>query len=147
MTLDVSSSISSYTWINESVTNTSLTVSMEDTYPLYVKGDSICEDTVDVQVIEQCAGIVHVPNAFTPNGDDLNDLFEPYIRFVTDYKITIFNQWGEVVFVSEDETVHWDGEYNGETVPDVYSYKIEYSYQSDGEMIDETKSGYLNLIK
>jgi len=147
ITLDPETDAQVYTWVNESISDQSLLVSTEGIYPLVLVGDSICNDTVNVHVIDQCAAIVYVPNAFTPNGDNINDTFEPYAKFLTTYKMTIFNQWGEIVFVSEDETMHWDGMYKGEIVEDVYTYQLEYMYVLNGEEVKEVKTGFFHLIK
>jgi gliding motility-associated-like protein len=56
-----------------------------------------------------------VPNAFTPNMDDTNDVFKPFVPFtdIDSYKIVIYNRWGEQVFSSEDPKQAWDGKRNG----------------------------------
>lgn len=75
---------------------------------------------------------ITIPTAFTPNGNggnggsydpnDLsNDIFYPFVRFVDDFRMRIFNRWGELVFESEDLRVGWDGYYKGTLSPqDVY---------------------------
>ncbi len=70
----------------------------------------------------------YVPNAFTPNGDGLNDDFGPHGQFyLDDYEIFIYNRWGELVFHSTDVFQRWDGQsYKGEDLPTgVYSYLIK----------------------
>ena len=74
---------------------------------------------------------ITVPTAFTPNpsggggswtpGDLSNDVFYPFVRFVDDFRMRIFNRWGELVFESTDISLGWDGFYRGELSPqDVY---------------------------
>nr|MDQ3101228.1 PKD domain-containing protein [Bacteroidota bacterium] len=75
---------------------------------------------------------VTVPNAFTPgtnggNGggygqhDLSNDVFYPFVRHVEDFRMRIFNRWGELVFESNELAKGWDGYYKGELSPqDVY---------------------------
>ncbi|MBK9177876.1 MAG: PKD domain-containing protein [Flavobacteriales bacterium] len=75
---------------------------------------------------------ITIPTAFTPNGNgsnggswdpnDLsNDVFYPFIRFVKDFRMRVFNRWGELVFESEDVRIGWDGYYRNEISPqDVY---------------------------
>jgi len=50
-----------------------------------------------------------VPNVFTPNGDNQNDLFEWTIEGIEEFNIKIFNRWGTKVFETEDLTQFWDG--------------------------------------
>ena len=69
---------------------------------------------------------IFVPNAFTPNGDGLNDTFEPKAIFVQSYNMVVYNRLGKVVFQSKEITQGWDGTFNGkEATSDVYVYTIE----------------------
>lgn len=71
---------------------------------------------------------IFVPNAFTPNGDGLNDTFEPKAIFVQNFNMIIYNRLGKVVFQSRDIAQGWDGNFNGkEASSDVYIYTIELS--------------------
>jgi len=58
---------------------------------------------------------VYVPNAFTPDGDGVNDLFRPIISGdnYEDYLLMVFNRWGELVFETNNPTMGWDGAYGG----------------------------------
>jgi gliding motility-associated-like protein len=76
---------------------------------------------------------MHVPNAFSPNGDDHNDVFLPRAILVfnqtgnpiLDYEMEIFNSWGEKVFQTDDLNIGWDGTYQGNICPQgVYIYRI-----------------------
>lgn len=73
---------------------------------------------------------VNIPTGFTPNGDNLNDLFRPLgsAAFVTNYQMTIWNRWGQEVFRSTDPNGQgWDGKFNGtDAVIGVYAYIISY---------------------
>jgi gliding motility-associated-like protein len=74
------------------------------------------------------APFLYVPNAFTANGDGLNDKFQWLPVFVKDLEIEIFNRWGEKVFESKDKLAQWDGKYKGDPVQaDVYFYLITYT--------------------
>ena len=84
-----------------------------------------------------------IPNAFTPNSDGLNDYFLPIKREVEDYKMYIFNRFGELVFVSDDIKVGWDGNYKNKIIQDTYFYKIEFN--KNGKLI--TQTGKFVLIK
>lgn len=67
------------------------------------------------------------PNAFTPNGDGINDFLEIGIKEVSFFKIEVFTTRGELVYYSEDVSFRWDGNHlNGSPVPDgQYVYQIE----------------------
>ena len=105
-----------------------------------------CPDTflLPAAVTAIGAGEIQFPNAFTPNRtgptDGLydprsfdNDHFFPLYRGVEDYKLEIFNRWGELLFATEDVRIGWDGYYRGEpSKQDVYVWKA-YAKFSDGE--------------
>lgn len=71
------------------------------------------------------AAVLYVPNAFTPNGDGLNDTFGCKGEGITEYNLQIFDRWGNMIFESNDMRRQWDGNYHNEIAPSgVYVYKI-----------------------
>ncbi|MEP4373695.1 MAG: gliding motility-associated C-terminal domain-containing protein, partial [Algoriphagus sp.] len=89
---------------------------------------------------------ITIPNAFTPNGDGLNDTFIPKLRAVSDFSMAIFNTWGEkMYFTSSLETSGWDGTHQGqESPPGNYLYQITYR---SSEGVQVTKTGGVTLIR
>ncbi len=72
-------------------------------------------------------GNIYVPNAFTPNGDGMNDIFKAEGVDIVNFKMDIFNRWGERVFHSEDIDTGWNGKSPNEdyfSPPGVYPYRI-----------------------
>ncbi|MEZ4757323.1 MAG: choice-of-anchor L domain-containing protein [Flavobacteriales bacterium] len=67
----------------------------------------------------------HFPNAFTPDGDGINDFFLPVGAEITEYQVDVFDRWGELIFSSADTNVPWDGSVNGSdaATTGVYVYK------------------------
>lgn len=66
---------------------------------------------------EDCSPVrskIYYPNAFTPNGDKLNDFYVTPSQYIKDYHIMIFTRWGEKVFESFNVNNNWDGTYLGE---------------------------------
>ena len=51
---------------------------------------------------------VYIPNAFTPDGDGLNDIFIPVGKGITEYTLQIFDRWGELIFQSSYFNKGWD---------------------------------------
>ena len=69
-----------------------------------------------------------IPNTFTPNGDGLNDTWGPLMTEYSEngYMLTIFDRWGQRIFMTEDPTVQWDGTVDGKYVApnSIYTYRI-----------------------
>jgi len=70
--------------------------------------------------------LLHVPNAFSPNTDALNDLYKPFARGIRNYTFEIYDRWGERLFSTSDLNGGWDGNYKGEKAqPGIYFFKVE----------------------
>ena len=68
---------------------------------------------------------LYIPSAFSPDNDDINDLFMAYGVGVQTFEMLIFNRWGELIYESKDQTEGWDGKVNNQYAPsDYYFYKI-----------------------
>lgn len=95
------------------------TASPQDTTTYVVYGTDangcIGFDSVTVNVIIEPG--IHAPNAFSPNGDGNNEFFTPVLLACNLIDFTIYNRWGEVVFVSTDINNGWNGTYNNEEAP------------------------------
>jgi gliding motility-associated-like protein len=69
---------------------------------------------------------VFVPNAFSPNGDGVNDFFALEYRLIDEFLIVIYDRWGNQVYTSTDLKFRWDGTTNGAPNPDgTYVYVIK----------------------
>ena len=67
---------------------------------------------------------VYIPNAFTPNGDGVNDSWTIYTNAVKQFKLEIFNRWGEKVFETENSGQGWDGTFKGKPAENgIYVYQ------------------------
>jgi gliding motility-associated-like protein len=113
-----------YLWSNGSAQQ-QITVGQEGSYILSVSNScGTNSDTIHLR-IEACNQLVWVPNAFTPNNDGKNDVFLPYVENVFEYRLIIFNRWGEMVFETTSPNHGWDGTFKGEKALDaVYVYKM-----------------------
>ena len=101
---------------------------------------------VDVIVVCLNRGDLSVPNAFTPNGDNNNDKFclQGWSYCASDFKVMIFNRWGEKVFESRDPNFCWDGTYNGQELSSgVYAYSITSNVNREAII----KKGNITLIR
>lgn len=86
-----------------------------------------CTDTLaqNVEITPEFA--FFAPNAFTPNGDGLNDFFKPTIYGVTEYQFQIFDRWGRVIFQTFSTLEAWDGTISTKTPAqqDSYSWRVD----------------------
>ena len=90
-----------------------------------------CSDTSEIIIrVTGCPfSNMFLPNVFSPNDDQLNDIFIPigYFDDLTEYKMGIYNRWGEEIFQSNNVMVGWDGTKNGYPAPmGSYIYLIEF---------------------
>ncbi|MBK7309704.1 MAG: gliding motility-associated C-terminal domain-containing protein [Sphingobacteriaceae bacterium] len=88
-----------------------------------------------------------LPNAFTPNGDGINDSFclKGWDACNAEFEILIYDRWGEKVFESSDPDFCWNGVYKGELLSsDVFIYNVVAKYKDDTEV---KKKGNITLIR
>ena len=113
-------------------------------------GKCTVTDSVEV-VFEDCEFCYSFPNVFTPNGDLINDEFKPLIKCdhqITEYKLVIYNRWGQKVFETNNPLDGWDGKINGKhSTTDVYVWKSSFSYTKSGNIFEKTAHGDLTLIR
>ena len=106
------------------------------TYPTYVSdqyyvsliayNDNGCLDSTFRIINFDNSLVIYVPNVFTPDGDEFNNIFKPiFAAPVASYNLKIYNRWGEILFESNDTEFGWDGTYDGTLVQDgAYTWDI-----------------------
>lgn len=86
-----------------------------------------------------------IPNAFSPNGDGVNDIFKINDGIYANFRLSIFNRWGAQLFTSTDPTQGWDGEFEGQPVNSgTYLYRLTFQ---NADNLPITKSGSFVLIR
>ncbi len=117
----------SYSWQDGSTESTFL-VTVPGAYLLEATTADNCTAHDDILIYPCCEFSMLVPNAFTPNSDGYNDLFKPLIIGSSQYKMTIANRWGTILFTSFDPEHGWDGKYMNSNCPEgVYFVVLEYN--------------------
>jgi len=138
----------SYAWSTGSHQPT-LTVTQPGSYWVTVTGPCI-QATDTVLVVEgACRPLVHIPNAFTPDGDGINDLFAPQVwEPVRNWSFSVFNRWGAMIYSSTDPTDGWDGTFGGEEAPvGVYVWDLYYDAVSGSGVVQERMRGTVTLVR
>jgi len=132
-----------YLWSDGS-NGQSLTIRHPATYGVQVTDTNGCIGTDSIAIIP-CQNI-YFPNAFTPNNDGRNDVFGPIISgSVISYELTIYNRWGQLVFLSKNASQGWNGEMDGKPQPaGMYVWNCRYQLQKKEP---GSKSGTVLLIR
>jgi gliding motility-associated-like protein len=104
------------------------------------------QDTVSVDVIEDHT--LFPPNAFTPNGDGNNDVFQLFgnLAGIKKFNIKIFDRWGELVYESDEPSFSWDGTYKGQLIgPTVCVFVMQVTFL-DGYN-DKVQKGSITVLR
>ncbi len=100
------------------------------TIELTTEGNCVTVDSLLVQIVDEAN--IYVPNAFTPNGDGLNDILRPVLMGVSELSyFKVFNRWGELIFETNKEKAGWDGIFKGLPQP-----SQTYSWMAEGVGLD-----------
>ncbi len=117
-----------YLW-NTGDTTAQLRVSAPGTYSLRVQTEPLgCTGYESIEINKDC--FMDIPNAFTPNGDGVNDYFFPW-KWLSDgivkFHLQIFNRWGQLLFATnEKEGLGWDGKWNAvEQATGLYIFRVD----------------------
>ena len=103
-------------------------------------------ESVSNAVVVEKPYALYSPNAFSPDGDGINDLFKISGQGMNDFQIEIFNRWGQMVYKSNDLSNGWDGTFKGKNLPTgTFVYKIKTSkYGVEQKLV---KSGTVALVR
>ena len=95
-----------------------------------------------------CGCVIYTPNSFTPNGDGINDVFNPLAcGDITLRSLLVFNRWGEVIFKTDTYPFQWNGFYRNEVCPNgVYAWRIGYELNQGGKLSRKQQQGSLTLV-
>jgi len=135
-----------YLWSTGS-TNDSLVITQPGNYWLQVSDAAGCTAKEDFVAIDKdCLKAVYFPTAFSPNGDNTNEVFRPKVYGELEYfKMRLYNRFGQKLFETSDWNAGWDGKYKGSkqhtgTYVWIAVYKLK-----NGE--EETKKGSVLLLQ
>jgi gliding motility-associated-like protein len=93
--------------------------------------------------------LIYIPNSFTPDGDELNNVWLPIFTSgfdPFDFNIKVYNRWGENIWESNNHTEGWDGTYNNGLVQQgIYSWIATFSTPNNANK--RVIMGNLNVIR
>ncbi|RMG82731.1 MAG: gliding motility-associated C-terminal domain-containing protein, partial [Bacteroidetes bacterium] len=115
-------------------------------YMLWVKDEKGCTNTDSILItVEIRCGDLFIPNVFTPNDDNDNDLVYVYSPCIQEIEFRIYDRWGNNVFTTTDPSIGWDGTYNGKPAQSgVYAYIVKALLINGKETV---KQGNITLIR
>ena len=109
-----------------------------------------CTDSITFTIDVEPTLIIYVPNAFTPDGDGVNEIFKPVVSgsVITRYHFMIFNRWGDIVFETTDTEDGWIGNVpngNHYVQDGVYNWRLEVVSSESGEQ--EVHTGHVTILR
>lgn len=139
--VDYQTDIFNTTWDNEGV----FTISV-----VHYSNGCVSNQQETVVVVQNCPEeLIYIPNTFTPDGNELNQVFLPVFTSgfdPYDYELLVFNRWGNLIFESHDHKMGWDGTFNNAYVQEgTYSWVIRY-----GNVETDKKTeirGFITILK
>ncbi|MBL8002179.1 MAG: choice-of-anchor L domain-containing protein [Flavobacteriales bacterium] len=112
--------------------------------------------TLEVRTIHGCVGIdsvllrppahLYFPNAFTPDGDGVNETWKGIGHYIERFELEVYDRWGELIFATTDFERSWDGSVNGTgaAMTGVYVYK----YKAEGHLFPAVEGmGHVTLLR
>jgi len=137
----------SYLWNTQ---ETTLTILAQKEGLYWVEVDNnVCSvvDTITIQ--KRCPPRIYVPNAFTPNGDGKNDIWNVVCEKCTTLEVKIYNRWGELMFTSNSPYFSWNGEYKSYPCAEgIYTYTLTYSGLRNNTMYKNINTkGTITLLR
>ena len=135
----------SYTWVNASFINDNHLLRPTVNPPAATKyilnvsssdGCGIASDTMNIKVYST----LYIPNAFTPNGDGINDTWSiPALGGYPNFDLFVYNRYGQIVFHTSNNNIPWDGKYKGQNQPQgTYVYFIDLKTGNNSDKITGT---------
>lgn len=135
-----------YKW-QDSTTVSTFLVSQPGIYAIVAQNAcNRATDSVNIYY-QDCDCSLFLPTAFSPNGDGRNDYFRPVFRCqLGQYKLSIYNRWGEFIFYTTDPRVGWNGLYNGSPAA-ISTYVWTVEYIDELNLKKYNKTGTVTLVR
>lgn len=145
--LDAGPKFDAYKWYPTEDTTQWIHVKKSGDYYVVVSDSKGCRGRGDATIESECVPTIYVPNAFSPNGDGLNDFFEVLGEYTIIDRLVVFDRWGSIIYYEEGSNPRWDGIKHGEQLPlGVYQYIVTH-HKAFENTPSETLVGKVHLVK
>ena len=138
-----------HTFIGQGEGATNMPVPGKYVVQLYAYVNQDCWDSTSTTITVDDEQIYYIPNTFTPNGDEKNNVFQPIFTSGYDpqnYHFTIYNRWGELIFESDNPAIGWDGTYGNKMLANnTFTWKLQFKEKQTEK--EHYLTGHVNLIK
>ena len=125
----------SYFWPRSGEKTREIRVKEEGTYAVQITNQFGCSATRLITAKGSCYVRILAPTAFTPNDDGANDVFNITAEGAEVVRFTIYNRWGEVIFVGDTGTFRWDGKFQNRLCPEgAYTYTLTYKINANDSL-------------
>lgn len=105
-----------------------------------------CDPQIAPIIIDEISCNINIPNVFSPNGDNLNDIYLFELpSCLNEIRFSIINRWGNPIYSTNKNVVNWDGYNNGVSASDGTYFWLLEAIDQQGIVIN--KSGFLSLLK
>ncbi|MDB5255974.1 MAG: large protein, partial [Chitinophagaceae bacterium] len=140
-----------YTWQTGNAADTLRTLTVtpktDRYYAIQIGNIFGCNIKDSIFVKDVCAPRIYIPNAFTPGISNSDQVFNVFGTHFYNYKMVVFNRWGEAIFETTDRLMGWDGKYLGEDMP-TGVYPVIITYEGREEYAGQQKYvGQVTIIR
>lgn len=142
--LDAENQGADYVW-NTGATTQTLYITEPGTY--WVTMTNACGKLTDtVHITFRGGNFSYIPNVFTPNGDGINEQFLPVLGSADNYRLSIFNRWGALIYETRNPKMGWNAHTvtGGKVAEGVYLYRLEYL---DCENENRRLTGHVTVLR
>jgi len=147
LTYDIRADAGNIVWSDGSTEGFSRTITQSGFYKATITHPcGVISDSINVDILPTACAIF-IPNAISPNSDNLNEVFYPsgLFQFIS---MQIWNEYGEKLFESFEEGKGWDGTVNGVVSPGgTYYFLIRYQLPENGSYVNKSAKGPLFLMR
>jgi len=132
-----------YLWNHGSSSSSVIGLNIGETYNVSITDGNGCDGQESLFIESNiCPVLIVVPNTFSPNGDDFNDIWHiDNLSAYSDAEVKVYNRWGDIVFSSTGYETPWEGKFGGALPAAVYYYVITI------ESINQTFAGSVTIVK